>query len=159
MSLVLALSLALAAAFVFFRMRGHSAPRADITDETTPELDAFLAEALEHELAGPALGLRGASADERRPLARTLRGEPDPDVVARIEEKVKGVELEFVRFAHEQSTEVTVRVRYEDGGMGETSKRLVWAGVPASVRRDFEGRGGTRVFRRWTFSWQRVQAL
>lgn len=156
MTFVVALVAALAV-FLFLRARRTAAP--EVARESTPVLDAFVAEALENELAGPVLGLRGASAEERRPLAKTLRNEPDPDVVAKIEEKVKSVELEVVRYAHESDAEVTVRVRYEDGNAGETSKRLAWTDVPESIRADFERRGGTRVFRSWPFPWQRVQAL
>lgn len=156
MTFVVALVAALAA-FFFFRARKK--PKPEVARETTPALDAFIAEALENELAGPVLGIRGASAEERRPLAKTLRNEPDPDVVAKVEEKVKSVELEFVRYAHEGDAEVTVRVRYEDGNAGETSKRLAWTDVPESIRADFDRRGSTRVFKTWAFPWQRVQAL
>jgi hypothetical protein len=31
--------------------------------------------------------------------------------------------------------------------------------VPEAVRSDFDKKGGSRVFRAWTFPWQRVQAL
>lgn len=157
MTFVVAL-LAAVAAFFFFRARRNQT-KPEVARETTPALDSFIAEALENELAGSVLGIRGASAEERRPLAKTLRNEPDPDVVAKVEDKVKSVELEFVRYSHENDAEVTVRVRYEDGNAGETSKRLAWSDVPESIRADFDRRGGTRVFRSWAFPWQRVQAL
>ncbi len=157
MTFVVALAAALAAFFLFRARRRTAKP--DVARDTTPALDAFIAEALENELAGPVLGIRGASAEERRPLAKTLRSEPDPDVVSKIEDKVKSVELEVVRYAHESDAEVIVRVRYTDDGAGETSKRLAWSDVPESIRSDFERRGGTRVFRSWAFPWQRVQAL
>lgn len=158
MSLLVAAAVALAA-LLFFRARARRASRPEVAHETTPALDAFVREALEHELAGPVLGLRGASPEERRPLQKTLAGEPDPDVVAKIEDEVKSVELEFVRYSHESDAEVTVRVRYEDQRAGETSRRVSWSDVPPSVREDFERRGATRAFRVWTFPWQRVRAL
>ena len=55
--------------------------------------------------------------------------------------------------------EITLRVRYEDGNAGTASKRLPWTDVPASIRSDFERRGGTRVFRTWVFPWARARAL
>jgi hypothetical protein len=156
MSIVVALAVA-ALAFFLLRARWRSTP--EVVRESTAALDAFVAEALEHELAGTVLGLRGATTEERRTLMRTLRGEPDPDVVAKIEDAVKTVELELVRYAHEADVEVTVRVRYEDGNAGETSRRLPWTDVPEAIRADFEGRGATRVFRSWSFPWQRASAL
>ena len=154
---VVALLAAAVAAFFFLRARRRDRP--EVARESTPALDIFIAEALEHELAGPALGLRGATAEERRPLAKSLRNEPDPDVVAKIEDAVKTVELEFVRYAHEADAEVTVRVRYEDGNAGETSKRLPWNDVPEAISAEFDRSASTRVFRTWTFPWQRAAAL
>jgi hypothetical protein len=72
---------------------------------------------------------------------------------------VRAVELEFVRYAHESDVETTVRVRYEDGKTGTSTRRLALSDVPETVRADFDQKGSTRVFRRWAFPWQRVQAL
>lgn len=157
MSFVLALLAGFIAAYFVIRFRKGKTH--EVARETTSALDAFIAESLEHELAGPVLGIRGASTEERKPLAKTLRNEPDPDVVSKIEAAVRTVELEFVRYAHEGDAEVTVRVRYDDGNTGETSKRMAWNDVPEAIRSDFERKGGTRVFRAWTFPWQRVSAL
>lgn len=157
MSFVIALLVGGLAAFLFLRARRKE--EHEVARDTTTALDAFIAEALENELAGPVLGIRGASVEERRPLAKTLRNEPDPDIVSMIESAVRSVELEFVKYAHDGDAEVTVRVRYDDGNKGETSKRMAWNDVPEAVRADFERKGGTRVFRAWTFPWQRVSAL
>jgi len=126
--------------------------------ESTPALESFLVDALEQELAG-ALGLRNATAEERRPLARTLRGEPDPELVTRIEAKVDRVELGYLRYAHESDVEVTVRVLYENGEVSETSRRLAGADVPDAIRTDLDRLGATRIFRTWVFPWQRVTTL
>ena len=83
----------------------------------------------------------------------------DPDVVSRVEDKVRAVELEFLKYAHDAEAEVTVRVRYEDGNAGTATRRLAWAEVPEAVRSDFDRRGGTRVFRAWVFPWARARAL
>lgn len=157
MSFVIALLVGGLAAFLLFRARKKS--EHEVARDTTTALDAFIAEALENELAGPVLGIRGASAEERRPLTKTLRNEPDPDVVTKIEAAVRTVELEFVKYAHDTDAEVTVRVRYDDGNKGETSKRMAWSDVPEAVRAEFDKKGGTRVFRAWSFPWQRVSAL
>jgi hypothetical protein len=159
MSLVLALAAALAiVGFYVMRSRKQNSDP-EVARESTPALDRWIAEALEVELAEGALGMRASTPEERSKLARSLRGEPDPDVVSRVEDKVKSVELEFVKYAHDAEAEVTLRVRYEDGNAGTASKRLALTDVPAAVRADFESRGGTRVFRTWVFPWSRVRAL
>jgi hypothetical protein len=157
MTLVLLAALALALA-LFFAARSRR-QTLEVAKDTTPAIDEWIASALERELAESALGMRTSTTEERRPLARTLRGEPDPDVVSRIEDAVKSVELEFVRYAHEPDAELTVRVRYEDGRSGASTRRVAWGDVPAAIRADFDRRSATRVFRTWAFPWARVHAL
>jgi hypothetical protein len=158
MSLAL-LAVAIAAvAYLFMRSRKNSGSP-EVARESTPALDTWIADALEVELAEGALGMRASTPEERRKLAKSLRGEPDPDVVSRVEDKVKAVELEFVKYAHDNEAEVTLRVRYEDGNAGTATKRLAWTDIPEAVRTDFDRRGGTRVFRTWVFPWARVRAL
>ncbi|MBX3210213.1 MAG: hypothetical protein KF764_34595 [Labilithrix sp.] len=147
---------ALLALFLYTRSR-RAAP--ELARESTPELDRFVRDALEAELAESVLGVRGATPEERRKLAGTLADEPDVDVVGRIEELVRAVELEFVRYDHDADVETTVRVRYEDGEVGTSTRRLALADVPEAVRADFAAKGSTRVFRTWAFPWQRVRAL
>lgn len=154
---LIAVAVALAA-FLYMRSR-RPGGAAEVARDSTPALDAWLAEALEIELAEGALGMRSSTPEERKKLKESLRGEADPDVVAKVEEKVKAVELEFVKYAHDADAEVTLRVRYEDGNAGTASKRLPWTDVPAAVRGDFDRRGGTRVFRTWAFPWSRARAL
>jgi hypothetical protein len=153
------LAVAIAAVAYFFMRSRKSTGDAEVARESTPALDVFIADALEVELAEGALGMRSSTPEERRKLAKSLRGEPDPDVVTRIEDKVKAVELEFVKYAHDSEAEVTLRVRYEDGNAGTASKRLAWTDVPEAIRADFDKRGGTRVFRTWVFPWARARAL
>lgn len=144
--------LAVAALFWFRSKRKSGAAET----ESTPLLDAWIARELEVELAANALGLARSTEEERRPLARTLRNEPDADVVTKLEAAVNAVELEFVRYAHEATVEVTLRVRYEDGKTGAATRRFDLVEVPDAVRADFTTKGATRVFRAWTFPWQRV---
>ena len=158
MSFALAALAALLVAYFFMRSRKTKGD-AEVARESTPALDGWIADALETELAEGALGLRGSTPEERRKLSKSLRGEPDPDVVSCIEDKVKAVELEFVKYSHDSQAEVTLRVRYEDGNAGTATKRFDWTDVPEAIRADFERRGGTRVFRSWVFPWARVSAL
>ena len=157
MSIALVFAALLLLGFLYFRSRKQN--EAVTSRETTPALDTWIADALEVELAEGALGMRASTPEERRKLAKSLRGEPDPDVVSKIEDKVKAVELEFVKYAHETEAEVTIRVRYEDGNAGTATKRLAFTDVPEGVRADFASRSGTRVFRTWTFPWARVRVL
>lgn len=157
--MLLALAVVLGALLALHLYKRSRRGAAEVARETTPALDRFLREALEDELAEGVLGVRGSTPEERRKLTRTLEDEPDADVVGRIEDLVRTVELEFVRYAHDADVEITVRVRYEDGKVGAATKRLALGDVPEAVRADFETKGGTRVFRTWAFPWQRVRAL
>lgn len=143
--------------FVLYKRSKSTSP--EVARESTPALDRFIRDALEQELAESILGIRGSTPEERKKLAGTLADEPDADIVGKIEEVVRAVELEFVRYAHEAEVETTVRVRYEDGKTGTATRGLALADVPAAVRDDFDKKGATRVFRTWAFPWQRVHAL
>jgi hypothetical protein len=158
-ALVAAAVVALVGWFFMRSAQKRNSASAEVARESTPALDTWIADALELELSEGALGMRSSTPEERRKLAKSLRGDPDPEVVSRIEDKVKTVELEFVKYAHDNEAEVTLRVRYEDGNAGTASKRLAWTDVPEAIRADFDRRGGTRVFRTWVFPWARVHAL
>ena len=158
MSLVLA-AVAAITVVVFLALRNKKKSAPETERETSRELEAWILDTLEIELAEGALGLLNSTADERKRLAQSLRGNPDPDVVSKIEDKVRTVELEYTRYAHETDAEVTLRVRYDDNKSATTSKRLAWASVPESVREDFERKKTSRVFRSWTFPWSRARAL
>ncbi len=153
-------ALAAVAAILVFVLYGRSRKRAtEVVRESTPALDRWLRDALEVELAESVLGLRNATEHEREKLARTLADDPDADIVGKIEEAVRAVELEFVRYAHETDFEATVRVRYENGTTGTATRRFAPADVPEAVREEIEKKGTTRAFRSWAFPWQRVHAL
>lgn len=130
--------------------------RAEVTTDTSPVLDEWVITALEDELARTVFAWTNASEQERAPLERSLRGNPDPAIVSAVEAAVDRVELEFVRYAHESDVEASVRVRYEDGRTGSATRRLAWDDVPPSVRHDFDHRASTRVFRAWAFPWSRA---
>ena len=154
MSLVIA-ALVVLVVVLYLRRKGE----ADVVSGSTPALDAWVRNALEQELAEGVLGLRGSTTEERRRLAQTLANEPDADIVSKIEDKVRSVELEFVRYAHDAEVEATLRVRYATGEAAAASRRLALGDLPTDVIRDFEAKKSTRVFRAWTFPWQQVQAL
>jgi hypothetical protein len=158
-TMMLAVAAVLGALLAFFLYKRSKRGALEAARETTPELDRFVRDALERELAETVLGIRNSTPEERKTLARSLANEPDTDVVTKIESAVRSVELEFVRYEHESDFETTVRVRYEDGKTGTTTTRLALADVPEAVRADFEKKKSTRVFRAWDFPWQRAVAL
>lgn len=157
--MLLAIFIIAVALYFFLKRRKKSGSVPDVAHDTTPALDAWIATALEIELAEGALGLRASTPEERKKLAESLSGNPDPDVVTKVEEKVKLVELEYVKHAHESDAEVTIRVRYTDGSAGTASKRFAWDDVPPAIREDFAKRSSSRVFKGYVFPWARMRAL
>ncbi len=157
MTLVLAAALALLLFVVlpYVRRKRSEAP----AHEEAPALDRWIRDALEVELAEGVLGLRSSTPAERKKLRDTLDHEPDADVVTEIERKVKSVEVEYVRYAHETEVEVTLRVRYERGEAGTARHRFALTDIPKAILADFETKKSTRVYRSWPFPWQRVHAL
>lgn len=112
-------------------------------------LEPWLTEAVERELR------RGVQNVDSGKLGKSLRGNPDPEVVSAVESKVAKVDLEFVHYAHEVDADVTLRIHYEGGSTGTERKRTSLASLPESVKRELS-RGVTRVYREWDFSWVRV---
>jgi hypothetical protein len=158
MLLAIAAVLGALLALMLYR-RGSKGTASEVARDTTPVLERFLRDALERELAESVLGFANSTPEERRKLTKTLGDEPDADVVGKIEELVKAVELEFVRYPHETNIETTVRVRYEDGKVGTATRRLELADVPEGVKSELQKNATTRAFRTWPFPWQRIVAL
>lgn len=158
--MILALAaIAAAALFVtWWRMRSRW-KTAPLPSEITEAVDAMVGAMLEVELTERALGVPRSTPEERRRLVESLRGEPDPEVVEKLETAVRTVDLEFVRYAHEADAELVVTVRYTDGRTFEARRRVALSDVPRSVRDDFEAKKVTRVFRAWAFPWARARVL
>jgi hypothetical protein len=144
------LGLALVAVIVF---RARSGGAALAKSEESPVLEAWVRHALAQELA---VSVGKGDPDEKVLILRTLEAEPEPRIVSAIEEKVRSVELEFTRYAHESGCDVVLHVRYEDKSKTSLFKRLELADVPEGVRRDFETKATTRAFRAWDFPWART---
>jgi len=149
-ALVLALVL-----FLVTRSRSESKPARD----STPVLEAWVRATLERELARSVLGIASSTREERKKLTQTLADEPDPELVTRIEKLVKSVGLEYVKYAHEPDIGTTLKVRFENGSTVAHERRFSSVEVPAEVVTELGQKGTTRVFRSWTFSWQRVTTL
>jgi len=154
MLVAIALGLALVL-FLITRSRSASRPAFD----STPVLEAWVRATLERELAKSVLGISSSTREERKKLAQTLADEPDPELVTRIEKLVRSVDLEYVKYAHEPDIGATLKVRFENGSTIARERRFSSAEVPAEVVTELGHKGTTRVFRSWTFSWQRVTTL
>ncbi|MBK8218626.1 MAG: hypothetical protein IPK71_33260 [Myxococcales bacterium] len=147
-----ALVVVLVLLFVWLRFKGAPVPRTKPSAPTSTPVDTFVAEALALELRK----VKGLDTEAiRRKLVGTLAGEPDPDVVSAISHDVKDVELEFTKLSHETDAELAVVVRYEDGREGRVAKRIGLGDLPKDVVDELTKRAVTRVYRPWSFSWER----
>jgi hypothetical protein len=153
MLVVLAVALGLVLILVAYKARS----RATVACDTTPAFDQVLRDVLEELLASRVLGFANSTEHERASLRRTLAGEPDPEVVAKIEELVRSVDLEFVRDASD-AVEVTVRVRYENGHLATRSQRLPLAEAPEAVLSELQASTTRAVSRTWSFPWHAATA-
>lgn len=148
---LLSIALGFLAMFLLVRVLGKR-NKGKPVDSSVSELaclEPWLTEAVQRELT------RNLPQVDAVALGKSLRGNPDPEVVAAVETKVAKVDLEFVHYAHESDADVTLRVHYEGDTTGTERKRTAVADLPESVRRELS-RGVTRVYRTWDFSWMRV---
>jgi hypothetical protein len=60
-----------------------------------------------------------------------------------------------VCYANEADAALTLSVRYEDGAVATSTRRLALDALPASVRRMLTTGGATQAFRAWDFPWGR----
>jgi hypothetical protein len=154
MTTALAIVLLFALGFFLIYKKRPGKGSSSVDANRSSALDAWLLGALEKELATGALGLRASSDDERKPLRRTLHGEPDVDVVSTLERTVSKIEIEYVSYSHESHADVELQVFYEDGRIARLTTRLTDQELPSSVRDDFQKKAATRVHRTWEFPWR-----
>ena len=89
-------------------------------------------------------------------VATTLGGNPDPDLVSRIEKAVKQVEVVYERVpGNTTSADIRVEVLFEDGHTERVVKRASFAELPETVKNEFATNGTAHIFRPWMFPWQR----
>jgi hypothetical protein len=85
-------------------------------------------------------------------LEKSLGGDPDPDVVGRLEELVREVEVGFERLP-DGAFEVRTRIHFEDTSVEGAARRFTPEELPDAVSADLERSGAARAFRRWDFPW------
>lgn len=94
-------------------------------------------------------------AAEEVDVAATLGGNPDPDLVSRIEKAVQKVEVVYERVpGSTTSADIRVEVTFEDGSTERVVKRSMFGELPETVKDDFATSGAAHVFRPWQFPWQ-----
>ncbi|HVY44661.1 MAG TPA: hypothetical protein VHB21_02235 [Minicystis sp.] len=114
---------------------------------TSPSpVDAFVAEVVARAVASRST----LGADE---ITRALAGDPDPEVVARMEELVRDVELGFERMPDGHDVEVRAHVRFEDGTSHDAARRFAEAELPVAARDELQRTGAARAYRRWDLPW------
>jgi len=154
--MMIALALAVLVAVVtVVVLRRRKAQLPGEPSERSTAVDAWATGSVEKAVRSAVLPGTPTSDEEKR-FARTLHGEPDADMVSQLERVVRKVDLEYLRFEHEQEVELTLTVTYEDGRDASTSRRRFAMGeLPEAVRKAFEQNATQRVFRAWEFPWAR----
>lgn len=154
--MMLALALAVLVTVVtVLALRSRKARLGGEPSEHSAVVEAWATGAVEKAVRSAVLPATPTSDEEKR-FARTLRGEPDAELVSQLERAVSKVDLEYLRYNHESDVEVTLTVAYEDGRASSTSRRrFALKDVPEAVRQEFEHKATQRVFRAWTFPWAR----
>jgi hypothetical protein len=93
---------------------------------------------------------------EEADVAATIGGNPDPDMVTRLEKAVQKVEVVYERVPGAGgSSDVRVEITFEDGRTERSVRRIDFAELPAEVKDEFAASGTAHVFRPWLFPWQR----
>ncbi len=85
-------------------------------------------------------------------LEKALAGDPDPEIVGRLEELVREVEVGFERLP-DGAFEVRTRVHFEDMTVDGAARRFAAEDLPTAVSADLRRSGASRAFRRWDFPW------
>jgi hypothetical protein len=92
---------------------------------------------------------------EEPDVSAALGGNPDPEVVSRLERAVKKVEVVYERVPGlATAADVRVEVSLESGRLERSVRRIEWTELPAHVKDEFASTGTAHVFRPFLFPWQ-----
>lgn len=92
---------------------------------------------------------------EEADVATTLAGNPDPELVTRLEKDVATIEVVYERaLGAAGQADVRVELRLADGSLERSVKRVALAELPDSVRAEFDKSGTAHVYRPFTFPWR-----
>ncbi len=93
---------------------------------------------------------------EESDVRATLEGNPDPELVSRIEKEVARVEVVFERALSAKGfADLRVEVSFESGSLERTIERLAWDKLPPAVREELDKNGAAHAYRTWELPWQR----
>jgi hypothetical protein len=130
-------------AVVLLKRKGakhHKSPRGSGAVET------FVHEVVARELTKKSgLGFEAALS--------ALRGDPDPEVVSKLEELVRSVEVGFLRLTDGDAFEVRLDIQFEDGTSKSSSRRVTLQELPSAIRDELSRTGASRAYRTWEFPW------
>jgi len=92
---------------------------------------------------------------EESQLSAALRGNPDPDLVTRLERSVRKVEIVYERVpGMDAAADVRVEVHLENGKLERSIRRVEKTELPAHITDDWAKTGAAQVFRPFSFPWQ-----
>ncbi len=93
---------------------------------------------------------------EDNDVRATLDGNPDPELVSRIEKEVARIEVVFERALDAKGfADLRVEVSFESGALERTIERLAWDKLPPAVREELDKNGAAHAYRSWELPWQR----
>jgi hypothetical protein len=141
--------LLIASVLVWILAKRKKKKTAPAETRTTP-IDAFIVETVARAAAK-------RSSMTTAELERALGGDPEPDVVGRLEELVREVEVGFERLP-DGAFEVRARIHFEDTSVEAAARRFEESDLPSAVSADLERSGAARAFRRWDFPWAGASA-
>lgn len=91
---------------------------------------------------------------EESEVMSTLAGEPEPELVERIEAAVRQIEVVYERaLDRADAADVRVEIRFENGDLARAPTRVAWDELPSAVAAQFAETGGAHVYRAWTLPW------
>jgi hypothetical protein len=137
--------LVIAAVLIFVLLKRKKKKSSASAKDRMTRIDAFIVEAVARA-ASKRTGIPESA------LEAALRGDPEPDVVGRLEELVREVEVGFERLP-DGDFEVRTRVHFEDTSVEGTARRFEEEALPAAIKADLARSGAARTFRRWDFPW------
>lgn len=92
---------------------------------------------------------------EQADLTATFGGNPDPEIVTKLEAAVRKVEIGYERAPGAPgSVDARIEIQLENGSSRKSQKRFAWAALPADISAELDQSGAAHIYRTWMFPWQ-----